>query len=471
MRPGIILSAALTLLVTACASTAPAPDLGSLYNHAAQFHHEERNPVIVIPGVLGSKLIDPTTGQIVWGAFGGGAANPKRPEDARLIALPMAEGVPLSELKDVVVPDGVLDRLEVKMAGLPFSLKAYYQILLTLGVGGYRDKNAHIDSIDYGPDHFTCFQFDYDWRRDNVENAQRLHRFILEKRNYVIEESRRRYGSADPNLKFDLIAHSMGGLIARYYLRYGAADLPRDGSLPTLTWAGSENVDRVVLIGTPNAGALDAAMQLTEGRTFGPMTPKYPSSLLATFPSIFQVLPRARHGALIEGNDPGKRLNPLDPTFWENLGWGFASSEQDEVLEVLLPEISEPSERRRIALDHARKSLQRAKQFQAALDVPSTPPQGTSLYLIAGDAVETAKVVTVNRNWGRLEVAEYGPGDGSVLRSSALMDERIGQPWSPHLDSPIDWTQVMFLFSDHLGMTKDPGFADNILYLLLEDPR
>ena len=29
----------------------------------------------------------------------------------------------------------------------------------------------------------------------------------------------------------------------------------------------------------------------------------------------------------------------------------------------------------------------------------------------------------------------------------------------------------MFLFSDHLGMTKDAGFVDNILYLLLEDPR
>jgi hypothetical protein len=29
----------------------------------------------------------------------------------------------------------------------------------------------------------------------------------------------------------------------------------------------------------------------------------------------------------------------------------------------------------------------------------------------------------------------------------------------------------MFLFSDHLGLTKDPAFTDNVLYLLLEDPR
>ena len=29
-----------------------------------------RNPVILIPGLLGSKLIDPQTGHTVWGKFG-----------------------------------------------------------------------------------------------------------------------------------------------------------------------------------------------------------------------------------------------------------------------------------------------------------------------------------------------------------------------------------------------------------------
>ena len=39
------------------------------------------------------------------------------------------------------------------------------------------------------------------------------------------------------------------------------------------------------------------------------------------------------------------------------------------------------------------------------------------------------------------------------------------------LVSPIGWSQVLFIFSDHLGMTKDPAFVDNILYFLLESPR
>ena len=69
-----------------------------------------------------------------------------------------------------------------------------------------------------------------------------------------------------------------------------------------------------------------------------------------------------------------------------------------------------------------------------------------------------------------MEVAAQAPGDGTVLRSSALMDERLGGEWAPHLATPIDWEHVTFLFSNHLGMTRDPVFTDNVLYLLLEAP-
>lgn len=61
-------------------------------------------------------------------------------------------------------------------------------------------------------------------------------------------------------------------------------------------------------------------------------------------------------------------------------------------------------------------------------------------------------------------------GETTVTRSSALMDEREGGIWTPYLKSPIKWSNVMFLFSDHLGLTKDPSFSDNVLYILLEQP-
>lgn len=458
------------LLITSCAKTDYSqPDLGGLYNRAAARSHMEGNPVIVIPGILGSKLRDFESGQLVWGAFEKTTTNPETPEGARLIAIPMRKGIPISELTDNVHSDGALDIVKVSLFGLPIELNAYVNILSTLGAGGYLDEQLalnDINQIDYGDEHFTCFQFAYDWRLDNVENARRLLEFIKEKEAYILEESRKR-GIERDEVKFDIVAHSMGGLLTRYFLRYGGEDLPADGSLPELTWAGAEYVDKAIIIGTPNAGAIGAVETLVNGRDIGPFLPKYEPALIGTFPSLYQQIPRTRHRAILDEN-----REPVDvtkPETWELYGWSLLDPEQDRVLEWLLPDIEDPEERRAIALDHLTKSLERGVQFQEAIDVPAAPPPGLMLYLIAGDAILTGAGLTVTES-GELEVTNFTPGDGTVTRASALMDERVGGQWSLELVSPVKWSNVMFLFSDHLGLTKDPAFSDNILFLLLEHP-
>jgi hypothetical protein len=72
---------------------------------------------------------------------------------------------------------------------------------------------------------------------------------------------------------------------------------------------------------------------------------------------------------------------------------------------------------------------------------------------------------------GRLSIVETGPGDGIVLRTSALLDERQENNLTSRLISPIKWIQVLFLFSDHLGLTQNPAFTDNLLYFLMESQR
>src|SRR5262249_38441716 len=180
-----------------CTAQIKPPDLGGLYSRAAKT--QRRNPVIVIPGILGSKLVDERTHRVVWGAFSGDYANPQTPDGARLVALPMREGATLAELRDDVRPDGVLDRGRLNLLGLPVELQAYVNILATLGVGGYRDQLlGQAGAVDYGPLHYTCFQFDYDWRRDNVENARRLAEFIREKRAYCAKAAPRESGLTEP---------------------------------------------------------------------------------------------------------------------------------------------------------------------------------------------------------------------------------------------------------------------------------
>jgi len=468
--PLLAAATAAVLFVAGCASTIlpKQPNVGLLYSRAARNHGPERNPVIVIPGLTGSNLVDGITKRVVWGTLGGNYASPSRPGDARIIALPMREGAPLRELTDDVHSNGVLDRLRVKVLGIPINLDAYFYILQALGVGGYRDESlALAENVDWGEEHFTCFQFDYDWRRDNVENAQRLHRFIEEKRAYVRAEMLKRYGVDRPNLKFDVVSHSMGGLLLRYYLRYGAADLPEDGSNPTVTWAGADVIERAVFVATPNAGTIEAVVNLVEGQNYPPFA-AYPPAILGTFPSGYQMLPRGRHGMLLENGEPIP--DPFDPALWQRMGWGLAAPEAEEILGWLLP-YEEPAARRRIALDHQAKVLARARQFTSALDQPAARPEGLDVFLVVGDARPTPRTATYNPETRKINVLSYRPGDSKVLRSSALLDERMDGSETPYLRSPVDWTSVMFLPAAHLELTQGAVFTDNLLYWLLEDPR
>jgi pimeloyl-ACP methyl ester carboxylesterase len=464
------LAMALAGAVMAGCSATSVPKLGGLYDREAKYHDARRNPVILIPGILGSRLKDAESGRVVWGAFSGEYADPETAEGARLVALPMREGAALRDLRDGVVSDGALDRLRVSVLGLPFELGAYVDILGTLGVGGYRDQAlGESGAVDYGSDHYTCFQFDYDWRRDVVENAARLDAFVAEKRAYVRREIETRYGVRDADVKFDVVAHSMGGLVARYWLAYGAQDMPPDGSVALPTWAGARQVERVILVGTPNAGSVKALTQLVDGVHFAPFFPEYAPAILGTMPSIYELLPRGRHGALVDSATSRRIDDVYDPALWERMRWGLAAPSQDRLLAELLPEVGDAAARRRIALDHQKKCLARAKQLATALDAPATLPAGVELSLVAGDAVATDAVAAVDAA-GAVRIVATAPGDGTVLRSSTLLDERTGGEWSPRVVSPIRYASVQFLFTDHLGMTKDPAFTDNLLYRLLEAP-
>jgi hypothetical protein len=79
------------------------PDLGKIYNLAAHYNHRDRCPVVVVPGFLGSVLVDQETGIKVWGEFSRKALNPATPEGTRLFGMAMQKGVPLHNLSDGVV--------------------------------------------------------------------------------------------------------------------------------------------------------------------------------------------------------------------------------------------------------------------------------------------------------------------------------------------------------------------------------
>jgi pimeloyl-ACP methyl ester carboxylesterase len=285
----------------------------------------------------------------------------------------------------------------------------------------------------------------------------------------VRAEHRERFGIGEPNVRFDIAAHSMGGLVTRYFLMYGGQDLPADGSLPRLTWEGAELVERVILIGTPNAGSAMAFRELVEGTQLAPVLPSYSPALMGTFPSVYQLLPRPRHRPVVWDGDSKQPVDILDPEVWERMGWGLAAPSEAGMLEVLMPEVSDAAQRRAVALQVQRRMLSRAKAFMRALDRPAKLPPHVRLYLVAGDSEPTLEQVSIGSTDGRIDVGDTGPGDGTVLRSSVLLDERVGNAWSPQLVTPLDFHSALLLPNDHLGLTRDEVFRDNVLFWLLED--
>ncbi|NJK53092.1 MAG: hypothetical protein HC936_10265 [Leptolyngbyaceae cyanobacterium SU_3_3] len=197
------------------------------HSHLEQYQVSTRNPIIVIPGLLGSALKNPQQ-EPIWGQL-------SFTSDFTQLALPMSSELTLNSVEMVV--GQVLPSLKANVFGLRFEQEVYRRILNALGADGeHQNATTQLNKIDDGNDPITCFQFPYDWRQDNVKNAQRLHTFILEKRDDLRQKYQERYGIDNPDIKFDIVAHSMGGLLTRYFLRYGDRDLPENGELPQVTW-------------------------------------------------------------------------------------------------------------------------------------------------------------------------------------------------------------------------------------------
>ncbi len=436
---------------------------------AFQYEGLERHPVIVIPGIFGSRLVDPGSKRIVWGLFTGKEMIENfSAKQIQLLSFPMAEGKRLSELRDGVRPAGVLDTVKVRLLWLPMHVNGYKDMINALEFAGYHGE-ASQNSAD--KKYQTCFTFGYDWRRDIVDTARELDLFIQEKKKYLQKKYEELYGVKDYDVKFDIVAHSMGGLIARYYLRYGGEDLPQDGTLPPLTWKGAGNIRKAVIVGTPNAGYLDAFTELVEGMLFAPGAPKIQPAVLGTFPSLYEMMPLPSLGMVVQAKNRNEKVDLYDPELWVKMKWGLADPKTDKVLETILPGVKSAATRREIALDHLKKCLKRANQFTDAMRVDQAPPEGTTLHLFLGESILTHAVASLDERTGKLKVIKQLPGDGKVTANSALFNERGLNHPRPFMKSPIHWSSVTFLFAAHMGITNDPVFVSNMLYtLLLDDP-
>ncbi|MEM1343310.1 MAG: hypothetical protein AAGI34_01875, partial [Pseudomonadota bacterium] len=178
---------------------------------------------------------------------------------------------------------------------------------------------------------------------------------------------------------------------------------------------------------------------------------------------------RARHERVREAN--GNALDLYDPALWERHGWGLLDPEAEALRAWLMPEIADPGARLDRARRHQARLIARAKAFHAAMDRPASPPPRLETFLVVGGGFATPAAAEVDPASGSFTLTTREEGDGVVLRASVLLDERQGGTAGGGLRTPLDVDTTLFLPDEHVELTKNPVFGDNLLFWLLERPR
>jgi len=330
-------------------------------------------PVIVIPGLLGSELVNKETDETVWFDIAR-----SKDDDLRLPISPN-----LAANRDKLVPRDILRNIKY-LRFFP-ETEIYQKAATSLEVPGDYTEGKWDAPTENGYQD-TYYVFPYDWRRDNVENA----RLLINR----IDELKRKLKR--PDLKFNIIAHSMGGLIARYAAMYGDADLPAGARRPVPTWAGATRINKIFLVGTPNEGSITSLDALINGYPIGPKGVNIPFVQdltefdMFTIPAIFQLLPHSGTIRAFDENLKPLRVDIYNPATWEKYGW-TAYTEPDFAKHFTIQEQSQ-------AKAYFRVALNRARRFHEALNANISQKSPVEIYLLGSDCKPTLDAMIIRRD-------------------------------------------------------------------------
>lgn len=213
--------------------------------------------IVLIPGILGSVL--QRDNRDVWAVSGGGIGRALATGWDSIQKLALTADSPGRDLDDGVTAPRLIADVHL-MPGL-WKIDGYSRLRHTL-THSYDDVRPGIN----------FFEFPYDWRRDNRFAAHRLKRATTE------WLKARRATPGNESAKLILLCHSMGGLVARYFLE---------------VLEGWRDTSALITFGTPFRGSLKALDFIANGcqKKLGPVPLVDLSNLLRSFTSVYQLLP------------------------------------------------------------------------------------------------------------------------------------------------------------------------------------
>ena len=289
-----------------------------------------QSAVILVPGYYGTRLVRESDGKVVWISAGQAVAG----------NLPLTLPVPGLGLHDAIwlEPDGILEKVPV--------------IPLLYAVDGYGSMLEALQAS--AKDSATVVPFSYDWRDDLIASVRKLDAVVQDLRRAGVSDIR-------------IVAHSMGGLMTAYYLRYGI----QNPEQAVETWAGAAHFTKVVLVGVPFKGTMIAFRNSQYGVKIGLNRTLLQPTAVASFPATYYLLPAMDNDVLMT-----HELQPIkgmvrDPPNWAAYRWGLLKSSS------LPKEIDIQRER------YTMHWLAQSKQFSTLVLHPVTAESGPSIPLLA----------------------------------------------------------------------------------------
>jgi len=215
--------------------------------------HSMPDVMVLLPGITGSVL--KKNDKVVWGFAATSIAKAlftKGGSMTSALALPH-DDPDVDDLGDGIVADALMPDLHL-LPGI-WKIDGYGKIAGAI--------KANFD-VTEGKNYFN---FAYDWRRDNRVAARKLARAA---RGWL---SAWRQSSGNSNARLILVAHSMGGLVSRYFLE---------------CLEGWKETKALVTFGTPYRGSLNALDGLSNGMKKGPMDL---TTVARQLTAMYQLLP------------------------------------------------------------------------------------------------------------------------------------------------------------------------------------
>ncbi len=251
--------------------------------------------IIVVPGYYGTRLVRQSDHTLIWVSA----------SEALFGNQPLTLPVPGLKLHNTIElrPETILDSVQVIPA--LYSVDVYGSLLDKL-----RDSHEGLTQV---------IPFTYDWRNDLMEAVDLLDGTI---------QRLRLEGTND----ISIVAHSLGGLIVSYYLRYGAQTIESAEE----NWAGAEAVSTVVMAGVPFLGVMNSFRNMNFGESVYFNDALLTSEAYSSFPSSYYTLPVFETDQLLTPNQEPLKGNIRNPENWKNFGWGLLTNQAALSSEIVL---------------------------------------------------------------------------------------------------------------------------------------